>query len=55
MANNEMNVLKVGNSEFEIADAQARQDVSDLKEEFSNIGLSVVDGAINITYQEVSE
>ena len=30
-------------------------DVTDLKEEFSNIGLSVVDGAINITYQEVSE
>ena len=30
-------------------------DVTDLKEEFSNIGLSVVDGAINTTYQEVSE
>lgn len=54
MANIEMNVLKVGNSEFEIADAKARQDVSDLKEDFSDLGLSVVDGKINITYEEVS-
>lgn len=30
-------------------------ELTDVKEEFSNIGLSVVDGAINITYQEVSE
>lgn len=30
-------------------------DVTDLKEEFSNIGLSVVEGKLNITYQEVSE
>lgn len=31
------------------------QDISSLKEEFTAIGLSVVDGAINTTYQEVSE
>lgn len=37
MANNEMNVLKVGNSEFEIADAKARQDVSDLKDDFTQL------------------
>ena len=30
-------------------------DVSDLKEDINDLGLSVVDGAINITYQEVSE
>lgn len=35
MANIEMNVLKVGDSEFEIADAQARQDVSTLKDDFN--------------------
>lgn len=35
MANIEMNVLKVGNSEFEIADAAARQDVSNLKDDFT--------------------
>ena len=29
-------------------------DVTDLKEDFGNIGLSVVDGKINITYEEVS-
>lgn len=34
---------------------QLQADTSSLKEEFSNIGLSVVDGAINTTYQEVSE
>lgn len=37
MANIEMNVLKVGDSEFEIADAQARQDCSDLKEDLSEV------------------
>ena len=38
------------------ADAKKTGDeITSLKEEFSNIGLSVVDGAINITYQEVSE
>lgn len=36
MANIEMNVLKVGDSEFEIADAQARQDISDLKDDLGN-------------------
>lgn len=54
MTSIEMNVLKVGDSEFEIADAQARQDVDTLKEDFANIGLSVVDGKLSITYQEVT-
>ena len=31
------------------------EELSSLKEEFSNIGLSVVEGKLNITYQEVSE
>lgn len=39
---------------FEVTDAKARQDVSDLKDDFSDLGLSVVDGKINITYEEVS-
>ena len=30
------------------------QAVSELKEYFNNLGLSVVDGAINITYEETS-
>ena len=34
---------------------QLQADTNTLKEEFTAIGLSVVDGAINITYQEVSE
>lgn len=37
MANIEMNVLKVGDSEFEIVDAQARQDCSNLKDDFSDV------------------
>ena len=37
------------------ADAKKTGDeISDLKENLSNLGLSVVDGAINITYEEVS-
>ena len=62
MANITTNTLKIGDNNLVLrdADAQARiatleADTSTLKEEFSNIGLSVVDGAINITYQEVSE
>ena len=31
------------------------QDITQLKEDITSLGLSVVDGAINITYQEVSE
>ena len=30
-------------------------ELSSLKEDITSLGLSVVDGAINITYQEVSE
>ena len=37
MASIEMNVLKVGDSEFEIADAQARQDVDQLKEDIGTL------------------
>ena len=47
---------------FGIKDATAREDVdklksaiADLKNSINDLGLSVVDGAINITYQEVSE
>lgn len=37
------------------ADAKKTGDeISALKEDLSNLGLSVVDGAINITYEEVS-
>ena len=35
--------------------ATVKDGLNAVKEEFSDIGLSVVDGAINITYQEVSE
>ena len=43
----------VSNLTQEVSSVNER--LSALKEEFTAIGLSVVDGAINITYQEVSE
>lgn len=69
MADIVTNTLQIGSNNLILQDAGARQNIAtntqdisdlkdgldDLKEEFSNIGLSVVDGAINITYQEVSE
>ena len=47
----------IGEALGEIKDGltAVESDVTDLKEEFSNIGLSVVEGKLNITYQEVSE
>ena len=69
MAQIETNTLRIGSNDLILQDAGARQDIAtntqdisdlkdgfdDLKEEFTAIGLSVVDGAINTTYQEVSE
>ena len=49
------NTLKIGDNNLVLRDADAQAQITTLKEEFSNIGLSVVDGAINITIQEVSE
>lgn len=43
MANIEMNVLKVGDSEFEIADAQARQDCSELNDDLTTVESDVTD------------
>ena len=37
------------------ADTAIGNDIDDLKSAINGLGLSVVDGAINITYQEVSE
>lgn len=34
--------------------AQNTSDISSVKENLSDLGLSVVDGAVNITYEEVS-
>ena len=62
MADITTNTLKIGDNNLILRDADAQTrittleaDTSTLKEEFTAIGLSVDDGAINITYQEVSE
>lgn len=62
MADKTMHHVVIGSDTYEIVDEQGRataatntQDISSLKEEFSNIGLSVVEGKLNITYKEVRE
>ena len=62
MANKTMHHVVIGSDTYEIVDEQGRataatntQDITQLKEDINDLGLSVVDGAINITYQEVSE
>ena len=37
---------------YGVMDAETREDVADLKSAFNSLGLSVVDGKINITYEE---
>ena len=69
MANITTNTLKIEDNYLILrdADAQAKltthtqkiaaleEDTSSLKDDINDLGLSVVDGAINITYQEVRE
>jgi len=55
MADIVTNTLQIGNDNLILRDADAQEQITSLKEEFDDLGLSVVDGAINITYQEVSE
>lgn len=62
MADKTIHHVVIGSDTYEIVDEQGRatattntQDITQLKEEFSNIGLSVVEGKLNITYKEVSE
>lgn len=55
MADIVTNTLQIGNDNLILRDADAQEKISDLKEDINDLGLSVVDGAINITYQEVSE
>ncbi len=38
---------------YDIKDAKAREDVTDLKEDYESLGLSVVDGMLCVTYEEV--
>ena len=42
-------------ADLNAAKVEIRGEISDLKKSINHLGLSVVDGAINITYQEVSE
>jgi hypothetical protein len=45
------NTLQIGDDNLILRDADAQEQIKDI----NDLGLSVVDGAINITYQEVSE
>ena len=55
MANKTMHHVVIGADTFELIDEAGREETTSLKEDINDLGLSVVDGAINITYQEVSE
>ena len=55
MANKTMHHIVIGDDTFELIDEAGREETTTLKEDINDLGLSVVDGAINITYQEVSE
>ena len=55
MANKTMHHIVIGDDTFELIDEAGREETTTLKEDINDLGLSVVDGAINLTYQEVSE
>lgn len=55
MAEKTMHHVVIGGDTFELIDEAGREETTALKEDINDLGLSVVDGAINITYQEVSE
>ena len=55
MANKTMHHVVIGDDTFELVDEAGREETTALKEDLNGLGLSVVDGAINITYQEASE
>ena len=55
MENKTMHHVVIGADTFELIDEAGREETTSLKEDINDLGLSVVDGAINITYQEVSE
>jgi len=55
MADIVTNTLQIGNDNLILRDADAQEKVTSLKEDINDLGLSVVDGKLNITYQEVSE
>lgn len=68
MADITTNTLKIGDNNLILRDADAQAklatntqnitqlqaDTSSLKEEFASIGLSVIEGKLNITYEEVT-
>lgn len=55
MADKTMHHVVIGDDTFEVIDEAGREETASLREDINDLGLSVVDGAINITYQEVSE
>lgn len=45
--------ITIDGTTYDLKDAKAREDVSDLKEDFESLGLSVADGMLCVTYEEV--
>lgn len=54
MADIVTNTLQIGNDNLILRDADAQEQIGGLKEDINDLGLSVVDGKLNITYEEVT-
>lgn len=54
MANKTMHHIVIGDDTFELIDEAGREETTALKEDINNLGLSIVDGKLNITYEEVT-
>lgn len=54
MADKTMHHVVIGDDTFELIDEAGREETASLKEDINDLGLSVVDGKLNITYEEVT-
>ena len=54
MADKTMHHVVIGDDTFELIDEAGREETTALKEDINNLGLSIVDGKLNITYEEVT-
>ena len=54
MADIVTNTLQIGNDNLILRDADAQEKITGLKEDLDDIGLLVVDGKLNIAYEEVT-
>ena len=54
MADKTMHHVVIGDDTFELIDEAGREETTALKEDLDDIGLLVVDGKLNVAYEEVT-